>query len=71
LLPVTMRNVGELVWSYEKRWPALADAHVRTKERVRQFVSTGVEHSKMGKVMLEDRIGEARETVEGWVKKGR
>jgi organizing structure protein 2 len=71
LLPVTMRNVGDLAWSYEKRWPALADAHLRTRERVERFVSTGVAHSKMGVVMLEDKIGEARHKVEGWVSKGR
>jgi len=71
VLPVTMRNVGDLAWSYEKRWPVLADTHLRVRDRVSRFVQTGVAHSKMGVAMVEERVGELREEVEEWVKKGR
>jgi organizing structure protein 2 len=70
LLPVTSQNVGDLVWKYEKRFPALADWHEKTQDRVVRFVSTAIDHSKMGAGMLEDKIGDARESVEGWVGKG-
>jgi organizing structure protein 2 len=71
LIPATMRNVGELVWRFEERWPVVAETHVRVRERVSGFVGTGVAHSRMGAAMLEERIGEARERVERWVAKGR
>lgn len=71
VLPLTMRNVGDLVWEYERRFPVVAENHVRVKDRVSRFVETGVAHSKMGVAMLEDKIGDVRAAVEEWVKKGR
>lgn len=71
VLPLTMRNVGDLVWSYERRWPPLADAHLRVRDRVGRFVQTGVAHSRMGVAMVEDKVVELREDVEEWVKKGK
>ncbi|KAK8217883.1 apolipo protein O-domain-containing protein [Phyllosticta capitalensis] len=71
LLPLTTRNVGNLIWTYEERYPAIAENHIRVKERVTRFVETGVAHSKMSAAMLEDKIGSARQTVEDWVKKGK
>jgi len=71
VLPVTMRNVGDLAWSYEQRFPALADTHARVHDRVGRFVETGVAHSKMSVIMLEDKVAGVRETVEGWVRKGK
>jgi MICOS complex subunit MIC26 len=70
IIPVTSKNVGQLVWRWEQKWPALANAHEQSQARVEKFVTTGWEHSKMGKQMLEDKIGEARESIEGWVSKG-
>lgn len=69
-IPVTMGNVSELVWKYEKRFPVVADTHLRVKERVGTFVETGIAHSKMSLGMVEDKVGEARGKVEGWVSKG-
>jgi organizing structure protein 2 len=71
LIPLTMRNVGDLAWTYEERFPVVADTHLRIKESVTRFVQTGVAHSKMGVGMVEDKLGEAREKVDDWVKKGR
>lgn len=71
LLPYTTRNVEGLVWSWEKRFPVVADGHLRA----RQFVETGVEHSKMGVLMAREKVDEgvrkSRETLESWVQKGR
>jgi organizing structure protein 2 len=71
VLPITMRNVGDLVWTYEERYPVLADAHLRTKARVSKFLETGKAHSQMSYYMVQDKVGEAREKMEDWVKKGK
>jgi organizing structure protein 2 len=70
-IPVTMGNVGELVWKYESKYPVLADTHLRVKERVTRFVETGIAHTKMSVGMVEDKVGEVREGVENWVSKGK
>jgi organizing structure protein 2 len=71
ILPVTSHNVGQLVWKWEKRFPAIANAHENTQKRVTQFVKTGIDHSKMSGEMLTNKIGAARESMEDWVKKGK
>jgi organizing structure protein 2 len=71
VIPITMQNIGDLIWSYEKKFPVVADAHSRTQDAVTHFVQTGIAHSKMGAAMLEEKIGDARKSVEDWVKKGR
>lgn len=71
VLPVTMKNVGDLVWTYEERYPVLADTHLRTKERITQFWETGKAHSAMTVGMVQDKISGTREHVEDWVKKGK
>jgi len=71
VLPITMKNVGDLVWTYEERYPVLADAHLRTKERITRFWETGKAHSAMTVAMVQDKVGETRASMEDWVKKGR
>jgi len=71
VIPITMRNVGDLMWTYEEKFPVVADTHLRIRDRVSKFVETGVAHSKMSAGMLEDKVGEAREKVEEWVRKGK
>ncbi|KAF2760860.1 hypothetical protein EJ05DRAFT_244208 [Pseudovirgaria hyperparasitica] len=71
ILPLTMRNVGDLVWSWEEKYPELARRHVQVKERVERVWETGKAHSQMTVGMVEEKVGEARGAVEGWVKKGR
>lgn len=71
VLPYTMNNVGNLVWSYEERFPAVADTHVRVKERVSRFVETGKAHTQMSFDMADHKVGEVRKAVEDWVRKGK
>ncbi|OJJ02302.1 hypothetical protein ASPVEDRAFT_28902 [Aspergillus versicolor CBS 583.65] len=70
LLPVTMRNVSDLVWEYEKRVPAVADNHLYLRERAEQIWSTGVAHSGMARATMEEKIGDARKKLEEIVSKG-
>lgn len=71
VLPITTRNVGDLVWTYEQRYPVVADTHLRMKERVSRFLETGKAHAGMSLGMLEGKVGEVREGMEEWVKKGK
>lgn len=71
LLPVTMRNVGDLVWEYEKRVPALAEQHVRIRTAAEESWARAVAHSGYGREWMEAKIGTGREAVNEWLKKGR
>ena len=71
VLPITMRNVGDLVWTYEERVPAVRDTHLRVKESVTHVWETGKAHSAMGIAMAEEKVQEGVEAVENWVKKGK
>ncbi|KAJ5856477.1 uncharacterized protein N7529_010421 [Penicillium soppii] len=70
LLPVTMRNVGDLVWEYEKKVPALADQHLAVRERAEHIWYTGLAHSGMARQMMEEKIGDTRKKLEELVSKG-
>ncbi|CAG7978904.1 unnamed protein product [Penicillium olsonii] len=70
LLPVTMRNVGDLVWEYEKKVPAVADQHLAARERAEHIWYTGLAHSAMARQMMEEKIGDTRKKLEELVSKG-
>lgn len=71
VVPRTTQNVGNLIWSYEEKFPVVRDNHLRISEGVRHFIETGKAHSQMGLAMAEEKVQEARESVQDWVKKGR
>ncbi|KAI2618498.1 apolipo protein O-domain-containing protein [Hypoxylon sp. NC1633] len=71
LLPVTMTNVSDLLWRYERRFPALADAHLRTGQGVRDAWRFARVHVDVGKDYVDAKVSDARDLVEGWVKKGK
>ncbi|KAL3474574.1 apolipo protein O-domain-containing protein [Aspergillus californicus] len=70
LLPVTMRNISDLVWEYEKRVPAVADQHIRLRDKAEYIWTTGMAHSAMTRAMMEEKIGDARKRLEEVVSKG-
>ncbi len=71
LLPVTMGNVSRLLWEYEKKFPVVADAHLKTREGFEKGVSFARVHARLGVRKVEETVHDARETVEGWVRKGK
>ncbi|KAL2161508.1 hypothetical protein VTH06DRAFT_8070 [Thermothelomyces fergusii] len=71
VLPVTMGNVGALVWEYEKRVPALADAHLRVREGVENGVHMARLHAELAQNKVEEGVRSAREALEEWVRKGK
>jgi organizing structure protein 2 len=71
VLPITSRNVGDLIWTYEEKYPVLADAHLRTKKTITDFIETGKAHAGMGLGMVEGKLHETKDSLEDWVRKGR
>lgn len=71
VLPVTTRNVGDLVWKYEERYPVIRDNHIRVRDGIKHFVDTGKAHSQMGLAMAEEKVQGVTEAVQDWVKKGK
>lgn len=70
LLPVTMRNVSDLAWEYEKKFPVVAEQHLAARERAEHIWHTGIAHSAMARQMMEEKIGEGRKKLEELVSKG-
>ncbi|TGJ85063.1 hypothetical protein E0Z10_g3677 [Xylaria hypoxylon] len=71
VIPVTMGNVSDLLWTYERRFPTVADTHLRTRNGIqRAWYMTRV-HAELGKSYVEDKVSDARDVVEDWVKKGK
>ncbi|KAH8675722.1 apolipo protein O-domain-containing protein [Xylariales sp. PMI_506] len=70
LLPVTMTNVSGLLWKYEQRFPAVAEAHVRTRQNIAKGWDMAKLHSEISRQYVDDKVTSARDVVEGWVRKG-
>lgn len=71
VLPVTMRNVSDLLWKYEQRFPAIADGHLRTREGIEKAWRMARVHTQQAVNIVDDKVSSGREAVEGWVKKGK
>ncbi|KAH6619625.1 apolipo protein O-domain-containing protein [Chaetomium sp. MPI-SDFR-AT-0129] len=67
VLPVTMGNVSALAWEYEKKVPALADAHLRAREGVEQGVDMARVHAQVAQRKVYEGVRDARLALEGWV----
>lgn len=66
-----MRNISDLAWKYEERYPVVADSHLRFREAIRESWSSVRSRSEGGAQYVGDKVTDARETVEGWVKEGK
>ncbi|CAP69393.1 uncharacterized protein PODANS_1_10590 [Podospora anserina S mat+] len=71
VLPVTMTNVSELLWYYEKKVPAVAEAHLQVREGVEKGVYMAKVHAELAQRKIEEGVREVREGLEGWVRKGK
>ncbi|KFY15035.1 hypothetical protein V492_02268 [Pseudogymnoascus sp. VKM F-4246] len=71
VLPVTMRNVSDLLWKYEQKFPALANGHLKTKSGIQRAVYMAKVHTEQAVRVVDEKVGEGREAVEGWVSKGK
>lgn len=71
VLPHTMRNVGDLVWKYEQRFPAVADGHLRAREGIEKAWRMAKVHTKQVGNVVDEKVGGVRDAAEGWVRKGK
>ncbi|KAK4226143.1 micos subunit MIC26 [Podospora fimiseda] len=71
VLPITMGNVSELVWKYEQKVPAVADAHLKTREGIEKGIYFAKVHADLAQRKVHEGVTEVREAVEGWIKKGK
>ncbi|CAG7555457.1 unnamed protein product [Fusarium equiseti] len=71
VIPVTMRNISDLTWKYEQRFPVVAQSHIRLRESIRNSASFAKAHSQVGVKYVDEKVTDAREAVEGWVQKGK
>ncbi|CAK7215868.1 hypothetical protein SCUCBS95973_002628 [Sporothrix curviconia] len=71
LLPVTMRNVADLAWTYEQRVPVVAQAHLQTRAALERTASFAKTHAEVSKTFADDKVHQVREKVEDWVKQGK
>ena len=71
VLPVTMRNVSDLLWKYEQRFPAVADGHIRTREGIEKAWRMARIHTQEAVDIVDDKVSGGRAVVEDWVKKGK
>ena len=71
VLPATMRNVGDLVWTYEEKVPVVSINHMRIKGAVEEGWRQAKIREEATKKWIDETVGESMEAVEGWVRKGR
>lgn len=71
VLPSTMRNISDLLWKYEERFPAVADGHIRTRDGIEKVWRMAKIHTQLAGNILDEKITSGREVLEGWVQKGK
>ena len=71
VLPTTMRNISNLLWKYEERFPAVADGHIRMREGIEKAWRMAAIHTQLAGTLLDEKITSGRETLESWVQKGK
>ncbi|KAI1828471.1 putative mitochondrial protein [Xylaria intraflava] len=71
VIPITMGNVSNLLWTYEQRFPVVADTHVRTREGIQRGWYMTKVHAELGRSYIDEKISDARDILEDWVKKGK
>lgn len=68
-LPETSRNVGDLLWEWEKRVPGVAENHLAVREAAEKAWKTTEKTVREGRREVDEVVSKGRKTVEGWVKK--
>ncbi len=71
VLPITMRNVGDLAWTFEEKVPVVAINHMRIRGVVEEGWKQARIQTEATRRWSEEMVKEGREAVEGWVRKGR
>ncbi len=71
-LPVTARNVSDLLWRFERRRaPAVADAHLAARAAAERAWAAARAAAGQGTAYVDGRVRGARDLVEDWVRQGK
>lgn len=68
-LPETSRNVGDLLWEWEKMVPEVAEKHLAVREAGEKAWGATEKAIREGRREVDEKVALGRRTVEGWVKK--
>ncbi|KAL8872061.1 MAG: hypothetical protein Q9174_002242 [Haloplaca sp. 1 TL-2023] len=71
VLPITTRNVADLVWTYEEKAPLIAENHMRIRGAAIEGWKQIRDRGELVKGWSDERVRKGRELVEGWVRKGK
>ena len=71
LIPVTMTNVGDLCWDYERRVPVVADTHLLIRKMAMDSWRVARRQSQVVLERADEATVKGREAVEGWVERGK
>ena len=71
LIPVTMQNVSNLIWEYEKRVPVVADTHTQIAGLVQEAWKQTRGYTREAAEWADEKTVEARKSVEEFVSKGK
>ncbi|KAL6828615.1 apolipo protein O domain-containing protein [Trichoderma camerunense] len=71
VLPITMRNVSDLAWKYEQKFPAVAESHIKLREGIQKGIHFAKVHREVGVQYVDDKVTNVREAVENWVAQGK
>ena len=71
LLPITSRNVGDLVWRYEQKVPIIGENHLRLRRAAVEGWRTAQEQGQRVLGVIDQTAQGGRQTLEEWVRKGR
>ncbi|KAL7943455.1 apolipo protein O domain-containing protein [Trichoderma barbatum] len=71
VLPITMRNVSDLAWKYEQKFPVVAESHIRLREGIQKGIHFAKVHREVGVQYVDDKVTNVREAVENWVAQGK
>ena len=71
VLPVTTRNVADLVWKYEEKVPVIAFNHIRIRAAVEEGWRQAKIRSEATRQWSDNVARDGRELVEGWMRSGK
>ena len=71
LIPVTMNNIADLSWEYEKKVPAISNTHAQISGFTKEAWRQAKVHTKLATKWADETAGESRKKIENWVEKGK
>ena len=71
LIPVTMRNIANLSWEYEKKVPLISNTHAEIRGFTKEAWRQAKLHARSMGDWADEKAATGREKVESWVKDGK